>query len=486
MTNAYTLLTGATGLLGRYLLRDLLRADWPVVAVVRGRREQSAADRIETVLAQWEREDGRTLPRPIVFQGSFDKPRLGLAAEATAWLRRHCGRVVHAAASLKFAVDPKDHEPFRTNVDGTRHLLDLCRELGLPELHHVSTAYVAGLREGVVREDELDVGQKWANAYEESKVAAERLVQGSRFLSSLTVYRPSIIVGDATTGYTTTFHGFYTPLRVAYALVPKLPVNGDEPLDLLPLFNLSGIEQKNLVPVDWVSQAIVRILRQPQRHGRTYHLTSARPVTVRQMHNAFAEVLRPWIGRDSAAGGAESLAGLGEAFTEPMRVYQSYWRNDPTFARTQLDAALPDLPCPALDHARLVALAQYAVDHKFGQAHIPFVRAEPAAKWLGPEERPVAGWENQRLSVGLRVTGRGGGDGQFELAANRLSGGRPGLTREPSVTYYLSAETLDQLRSGRLCCPAALEQGRVVVFGQIALETRPLAQLLAALIARPG
>jgi nucleoside-diphosphate-sugar epimerase len=100
--------------------------------------------------------------------------------------------VLHNAASLTFRGTDPACEPWRTNVEGTRHVLDVCRQAGIRHFHHVSTAYVCGLRDGIVREDELEVGQDFGNDYERSKVAAERLVRGADHLETVTVFRPSM------------------------------------------------------------------------------------------------------------------------------------------------------------------------------------------------------------------------------------------------------------------------------------------------------
>jgi thioester reductase-like protein len=96
-----------------------------------------------------------------------------------------------------------------SNLTGTRNLLQLCRETGVRQFDHVSTAYVCGKRPGPVFERELDCGQTFRNDYERSKCEAEKLVRAAAHLDRVTVYRPAIIVGDSRTGYTTAYHGPY-------------------------------------------------------------------------------------------------------------------------------------------------------------------------------------------------------------------------------------------------------------------------------------
>src|SRR5262247_3113385 len=108
--NYHILLTGATGLLGRYLLRNLLLADVPVAVLVRGSRRQSAEDRVEALMGTWEDLLQRDMPRPQVLEGDICEPSLGLTAAAKQWIDDHCDSVLHNAASLSFIATSEDGE----------------------------------------------------------------------------------------------------------------------------------------------------------------------------------------------------------------------------------------------------------------------------------------------------------------------------------------------------------------------------------------
>ncbi|HBC62530.1 MAG TPA: hypothetical protein DC058_15115, partial [Planctomycetaceae bacterium] len=185
----YTLITGATGLVGRYLLRDLLLNGHQLAVVVRGSRRNDARDRIEQVLQYWEKEHQRAFPRPVVLSGDISKPGFGLGDDDREWLRKHCNSIIHSAAILEFFGKDRAGEPWRTNLDGTRHMLQLCRELEIRDIHYVSTAYVAGMQSGRVMESSLEAGQSFRNDYEESKFEAEKLVRAADFAEHITVYR---------------------------------------------------------------------------------------------------------------------------------------------------------------------------------------------------------------------------------------------------------------------------------------------------------
>ena len=210
----HLLMTGSTGLLGSYLVRDLLLAGRNLALIVRRDRKRSAASRVESLLRHWEESLGRILPRPVVLEGDLNQPLCGLGEEDRHWIHWNCGELLNNAASLSFRGSDRAAEPWLTNVTGTQHVLDLARDTGIEHFHHVSTAYVCGLRTGTVREDDLDAGQAFGNDYEASNVEAEKRVRSADHLASATVYRPSIIVGDSRTGYTSTYHGFFAGLRL--------------------------------------------------------------------------------------------------------------------------------------------------------------------------------------------------------------------------------------------------------------------------------
>lgn len=372
----HILLTGATGLLGRYLLRDLLLADVPVAAVVRSSRRQSADDRIEALMETWEDLLGRTMPRPYVLEGDITEPFLGLDATARQWVEKNCDSVLHNAASLSFVATSEDGEPYRSNVKGTQNVLDLCRETGIRDFHHVSTAYVAGLRTGRILETELDVGQQLSNPYEESKMAAEKLVRSAEFLSPPTIYRPAIIVGDSKTGFTTTFHGFYACLELAHTLANSLGVVGSHSVgDTKTRISLDGTETKNFIPVDWVSEVITYLVTHPQHHGQTYHLTPRERVSAVMIRDVL-ERAYGFYGTEFSGYGKplDNPTEIERLFYEQIRIYSSYWRDDPEFDTTNLQAACPHLPCPRMDEELLLMLSSKALEMDFKWRDKPIKR----------------------------------------------------------------------------------------------------------------
>jgi thioester reductase-like protein len=364
--NYHILLTGATGLLGRYLLRDLMLAGVPVAVVVRRSRRKSAQDRVDALMATWESLENREMPRPKVLEGDLTQDMLGLNSDDVAWVTQNCDSVLHNAASLTFiSTDPKG-EPYRSNVVGTQNVLDLCRETGIKDFHHVSTSYVCGLRDGRIMEQDLDEGQVWGNDYERTKVQAETLVREADFLSPPTFYRPAIIVGDSKTGFTTTFHGFYASLNLAHTLRNSLDAEQGENPVIPTRINLSGTESKNFVPVDWVSAVTAHIVNNAQFHGKTYHLTPGTPVTIATIAKVL-ELAFDFHGTIFAGDDAnmDNPNEIEQLFYEHIKVYNSYWRDDPTFDTTNTTEAAPHLPCPVVDQDLLLRLAHAAIELDF-------------------------------------------------------------------------------------------------------------------------
>lgn len=365
----HLLLTGATGLLGRYLLRDLLLEGMPLAVLARSRERDGAAHRVDRIVRHWEAELGRPLPRPVCLEGDITSPGLGLSAEATRWVADHCRAVLHSAASLTFYGSDRTRDPWLSNLTGTGHVLDLCRRTGLRELHYVSTAYVCGRRPGPVLEDELDAGQEFRNDYERCKCEAERTVRAADFLSRLTVYRPAIIVGDSRTGYTSTYHGLYPYLQYVWLLRRYAALDKEGRWDIGVRLNLTGDEVRNLVPVDWVSAVMTRILIDADRHGRTYHLAPDQPADARELEAAMAELFNYYgavfAGPDALTRG--ELTENEKSFYQYVERYSPYWEREPVFDCRNTRAAVPDLPCPRVDLPVLRRLIDFAVRDRWGK-----------------------------------------------------------------------------------------------------------------------
>jgi len=460
----YVLITGATGLLGRYLLRDLTLADARLAVIVRPARKASAVQRVENAMNFWEKDLGRPLPRPVVLEGEITEPDLGLDSRGIRWVAENCGRLLHNAASLTFESTSPTGEPWRSNIEGTRNVLELCRHAGIRQFHHVSTAYVCGLRQGLILESDVDVGQPLSNDYEKSKLQSELAVRNASFLDQVTVYRPAIIIGDSVTGHTTTYHGFYAPLKAvaAISIAADRTITGN--INESSRFPLSGHETKNLIPVDWVSAVMTHIFTHPEHHGKTYHLTPRHPVNSRLLADVIEETMGLY--RVRFEGGGRSLVGLTEneaLFAELIQVYASYWKDDPIFDTTNTDRAAPHLPCPHVSRKMLLMMARHAVSINFAEPRDrPVVPKFDTPAWLEPLcEAHHAAQASLEPKVALRVLGHGGGDWTLSLANGRPVTATPGLPERGSPLVETTVDVLAQLRDGTTTVEAELGTGQI-------------------------
>lgn len=487
---AYKLLTGATGLLGAYFLRDSLLAGHHMAVLGRSSKSESARHRVETLLRRWEIQLGSPLPRPVVIESDLTHDGLGLDGASLRWIARHCDTVIHNAASLTFRGDDPEGEPFRSNVDGTRRVLELCRTTGIRNFHHVSTAYVCGLREGTVFEHETDVGQPMGNVYEKSKLQAESMVRSAEFLDRPTVYRPAIIVGDSQTAYTSTFHGFYAPLKLAHTMASKVVRGATGGQFIMAALGLKGGERKNFVPVNWVSAVMSHIHSRPELHGKTYHLTTPNPVPILEM----SEVLQEAVEAYSPMGSADmdwlcDGSWFERTFREQMVIYGAYWRDDPRFDQANTRQAAPHLPCPQLTRPALMKLAKYAIDSNFGRVREPKHRPEfdvhhhlgrLLESWaeLDNTERPYA-------HLGLQVNGPGGGQWELYVENGHVVAAKHGVSSRVTAVYHLHSATFKQLAHRQVTVDQAVRTGDVRIEGN-GMEPERLQAVLQATATLPG
>ena len=261
-------LTGATGFVGMELLaRYLERTDRRIFALVRGSDDQEVAGRVDGTLRSLFGPEHRYADRVVAVAGDITHQDLGIQRERDS-LAERIGEIVHGAASVSFELGLEASRAI--NVEGTRRVLEFaerCQERGgLRRLSYISTAYVAGEHAGRFSEDELDVGQSFRNAYEQSKFEAEHLVARARPQMPITVLRPSIIVGERDSGWTASFNVLYWPLRAfARGAYAALPARRDAPVDV--------------VPVDYVADATFALAESPDAAGETYHLTAGAQAT---------------------------------------------------------------------------------------------------------------------------------------------------------------------------------------------------------------
>ena len=365
MSYRHILLTGATGFLGSHLVARFLQEGYEVSVIARHAKNVSAQTRVEDVLAN---VGVHRLQHLHVLDGDISAVGLGLAETTRQQILASTDQVWHCAASLSFQEEDRA-EIFRMNVGGTRHVLDLVKQTKTRRLHHVSTAYVAGNREDVALENEIDVGQTFKNPYEESKCHAELLVadEQRRGTIAATIYRPSIVIGDSKSGRATHFHGVYAFIRGLWAALErlrrKMPEDG---FVNLPLRVLGAENQTlNFVPIDYVIDGMVEIARQPSVAG-TYHLANPASTENRVWLPSVLHVLRGEGIRlvSESSFLEEPMTKLEAVFQKQMSFYYQYLQGEPRFdCRNALQALRnTGIECPRADSEFIKKMIGWYVD----------------------------------------------------------------------------------------------------------------------------
>lgn len=360
MTNRTLLLTGATGIMGSWVLGEALSRGYSAICLMRDATHAAAVDRIKAVLGHV--DHAQDLHRVQVVLGEASRPGLGLSQQQAEEVRAAADLMIHCAACTTFSPD-QDAEVWATNVEGVRNVVSFLADSGVP-LYHVSTAYVAGKRAGRVLETELSVGQEFNNTYERSKLTSETMVRAAFSDGSLSgaIFRPSIITGSTRDGRIMQFMNFYNVLRMI-DLIARRRMNGSSLLRVAA--RLDGT--KNLIPVDWAIQALWRIIEREGPSNQVYHLTNPNPMPHTELAFWANQMVRETGLRielvDRIDGAPSSLEAL---FAAGFSNYLPYMQSEPLFDRTNTDRALNgEAPFPEFTPAYFQLLLDYARDARW-------------------------------------------------------------------------------------------------------------------------
>jgi thioester reductase-like protein len=463
-------LTGGTGLLGGVILGRLLALGHQVAVLVRGNQRTTASDRLEAVLRILESRSGRRLTRPVLVEGDLGVPGLGIRPDVVEWLRRNCRSVIHSAANLSFrpaSLHP-ENEPYRTNVGGTQNLLNLFSAGVDVRWHYISTAYMSGLRAGRIRETEVDLGQKFANDYEHSKLLAELALRTELNPDQLTVYRPSIVI-DLCPGSAL---GSDQTINRAYSLYRTLSVKAGLPENQswYGLLGLTGDERKNIVTAEWVAAVMTGIFQCPALHSRIYHLTARVPVSVKDIESGFCKAVEQEQAHRSFRSTSVAFP-VNEIAAPFLTAFGPYFRDDPDFDRRNLEDALAAIECHDQDSLNSSDIRDYCLQPASGIERRD-VSEQPAAK-PAPWEKYLrlalsfrsATEVSDRISAfpsgELHLTGPGGGLWQICLRESDavLS---PACESFSCLRWMMSAETLNDLISEQLSIDSAVRNGAAI------------------------
>ena len=276
------MLTGANGFLGAQIaLRILNNTDYILYAIVRARDNEAARLRLARAWWDWPELVSAIGHRVIVLTGDVSAHQLGFSIKQYNEVARIVTHIIHTAADLRLN-GPID-QLRKTNVHGTENMLELAfkaqNDHGIARFAYISTAYVAGGRTGDIKEESLTDEYGFYSNYEMTKFEAELLVRKAKKQLPVSIFRPSQVVGDSKTGAIKTFNTLYFPLRIYLNRKPRV----------LPV---SPFLKVNMIPVDYVADAITKLTFMPEAKGLTFHLVT--PFNKQPAVRDLIEFMRNW------------------------------------------------------------------------------------------------------------------------------------------------------------------------------------------------
>ncbi|MBZ0107827.1 MAG: SDR family oxidoreductase [Candidatus Scalindua rubra] len=308
-----------------------------------------------------------------VYEGDITSGSLGLGKQEYKRLCNEVDEVFHCAAVTHFEMQGAD-EHVVVNIKGTENVLQFANFGKQKRLHYISTAYVAGKQNGIIYENEMRSEPLFNNEYERSKFVAERLVIKYAKSNDIpyTIYRPGIIVGDSRTGATCKFDNLYLFVKVLFNIENSFIKNKSEDLDDITI-RVPGDPDAliNLVPIDYVADAIVAILKKSESIGGIYHITNPNPPRLCELRDLVMTLLEikgidVKIDRELEK---RSLSTVEKLFLRQTRSYYSYLFSRLRFDDSSTQAILrgTGVICPTMTKELVAVLIDFAVTHNWGE-----------------------------------------------------------------------------------------------------------------------
>ena len=382
MKQKTVLITGATGFLGSYITRGLFESGFHLKLLVRKTAPSQAEERFFEICTPFGIAESvfNFSRNPVeIIEGDISKSYFGLNTADYLKLAETVDEVFHCAAATKFDNNMSDIHT-QTNIVGTDLIALFCMTRKLKRLHHISTAYVAGKRRDTVLENELERGQLFNNNYERSKYEAERNLSlfVKRHQIPCTIYRPSIITGDATTGYTKNYDNIYVfgkglsrlkNHKIQNIYRDKRLINVSRPTSLrIPGDKYGTI---NLIPVDYAARSIIAISRRTESINNTFHIVNPSPPTLGEL----AEWMKLETGihyiKIVPMREFETLPHTLQErlFLQGTEAFQFYMFGEPYFDSTNAKQLLrgTGIECPLITQEFIHRFIQYGVDTRWGK-----------------------------------------------------------------------------------------------------------------------
>lgn len=390
MQNKALFLTGVTGFVGSNLLQRFSMSpvykELPVFVLARRKGQKTAVQRVKELFTDF---SGK------VIEGDICRPGLGISNEDRKTLGNYDLEVWHVAGNIKFSSEDAS-EIYHVNFHGTGNVLQFVKDFSVKQFHYMSTAYVAGDRTRLLNgslhtalEEEADVGQRFRNPYEESKLKAEMLVRDTtkklRFKTN--IYRIGIAVGRSDTGAATAFTGYYNYMMGFKALRDKISNN-------LSLYRNDRISLKNGVLhiplricgsvnatlnvgcIDYIVDIVVRLAENPGSTGKTFHIVNPNPPKFNWLLETSFKTMQmeglQIMDADTLIGEHKHLPATKweERISRIIKQYLDYTRGEPVFDNSNVKKILGAVPAhPKVDEALIERLLSYAMKVNFGKEH---------------------------------------------------------------------------------------------------------------------
>jgi thioester reductase-like protein len=308
-----------------------------------------------------------------IIKGDITSSSLGLEKQEYRKLCDEVDEVFHCAAVTHFEMQGDD-EHTAVNIQGTESMLQFANFGKQKRFHYVSTAYVAGKQNGIICENEMVNEPLFNNEYERSKFVAEQLVIKYAKCNDIpyTIYRPGIIVGDSRTGATCKFDNLYLFVKVLLNIKSSFDKCKSDDTNNTTI-RVPGDPDAliNLVPIDYVADAMVAILENIEGVGGIYHITNPDPPRLSELRDLVMTILGT-NGMHVKIDGELEKKGLNtveKLFLRQTRSYYSYLFNKLRFddSSTQKILEGTDIFCPAMTRELIEVLIDYAVSHNWGE-----------------------------------------------------------------------------------------------------------------------
>ncbi|MEI6347332.1 MAG: SDR family oxidoreductase [Bacteroidota bacterium] len=377
-------LTGATGFLGSHLMASLLSSGYKIIVLGRPTKEETLQKRISKLLRWFSIEE--LADQLELVEIDFSERNLGIPEAKYKKLCENTEQIIHCASDTSFAEHKRDIV-FKSNVNNLDGILKFAANASVNFFHYISTAYVAGISDGICKEC-ISATSYFTNVYEESKAQAEKII--AEFCENnsipITIIRPPIVYGDSNTGRSLKFNALYYPLRSLQNIKEiylndiknhggiKSQKNGifidNEGFLFLPLkIYLPKEGALNLIPVNYFVNATMNIIENSKPDG-IYNLTNNAPTKMETVI-VYNEQLMKIKGVEIVYGKHENIETRNpaeELFDRFIKPYMPYMADNRIFDRVNTDEVTGNLHPPEFTDEIFKNCMEYAIRVNWGES----------------------------------------------------------------------------------------------------------------------